>query len=65
MAFSEAPLTELDRIRLKKPISAKGRSFALGLLGTVVYGHGTAAYAIEFPGISDIFQIPAAFLEKA
>jgi hypothetical protein len=56
MAFSEAPLTELDRIRLKKPT---------GLLGTVVYGHGTAAYAIEFPGINDIFQIPAAFLEKA
>lgn len=56
---------ELDRVRLTKAITAKGRKFDPGISGTVVYCHGKDAYEVEFPGIKDFFQIPAGYLEKA
>lgn len=58
------PFYELDKVRLTKAITAKGRRFSPGLVGTVVYCHGKEAYEIEFPKISDFFQMPAGYLEK-
>ncbi len=60
-----APFGELDRIRLKRAMTVKGRHLASGATGTIVYCHGVAAYEVEFPDIHDIFQIPAEDLEKA
>jgi hypothetical protein len=56
---------ELDRIRLKRSMTVKGRRLASGATGTIEYCHGVAAYEVEFPGIHDIFQIPAEDLENA
>jgi len=55
---------ELDKVKLTKAITAKGKSFAPGIRGTIVYCHGTQAYEVEFPGIHDFFQIPAEYLQK-
>jgi hypothetical protein len=55
---------ELDHVRLTRAVSVKDRAFAPGLAGTIVYCHGVEAYEVEFPGIKDIFQIPAGDLEK-
>jgi len=63
-AAIQAALGELDRVKLTRAVSVKDRAFAPGLVGTVVYCHGAAAYEVEFPGINDIFQIPADDLEK-
>jgi len=60
-----APFGELDRIKLKRAMTVKGRRLASGATGTIVYCHGVAAYEVEFPGIHDIFQIPAEDLENA
>jgi hypothetical protein len=46
-------------------MTVKGRRLASGATGTIVYCHGVAAYEVEFPGIHDIFQIPAEDLENA
>lgn len=59
-------LAELDRVRLTKAVSDKGRQLAPGLKGTVVLCHGTEAYEVEFDAIGDdFFQIAAKDLEKA
>jgi hypothetical protein len=60
----QAPPRELDQVRLIKAMSVNDRALAPGLVGTIVYCHGIAAYEVEFPGISEIFQIPAGDLEK-
>jgi len=59
-----APFGELDRIRLKRAMTVKGRRLDSGATGTIVYCHGVAAYEVEFPGIHDIFQIPAEDLDN-
>jgi hypothetical protein len=63
-AAAQAALGELDRVKLTWAVSVKDRAFAPGLVGTVVYCHGATTYEVEFPGIDDIFQIPADHLEK-
>jgi hypothetical protein len=63
-AAETAAFSELDHVRLTKAVSVKDRAFAPGLVGIIVYCHGVEAYEVEFPGISDIFQIPAGDLEK-
>jgi hypothetical protein len=57
-------LRELDSVRLTRAVWAKNREFSPGVVGRVVYCHGAEAYEVEFPGISDIFQIAAEDLEK-
>ncbi len=59
-----APFGELDRIRLKRAMTVKGRRLDSGATGTIVYCHGVAAYEVEFPGIHHIFQIPAEDLDN-
>jgi hypothetical protein len=58
-------LHELDRVKLTETITAKGRILRSGLVGTIVYCHGSEAYEVEFPGISDFFQVPQGSLAKA
>jgi hypothetical protein len=58
------PLRELDHVKLIKAMSVNDTALTPGLVGTIVYCHGIAAYEVEFPGISEIFQIPADDLEK-
>jgi hypothetical protein len=57
-------LHELDRVKLVKAVSDKGRALGPGLQGTVVLCHGLEAYEVEFDGIDDFFQISAKDLEK-
>jgi hypothetical protein len=65
-----APAAKRDKVKLTRPITVKGHSFAPGLSGTIVYCHGTychgaAAYEVAFPEIRDFFQIPTETLAKA
>jgi hypothetical protein len=66
-AQHEAPpaLQELDRVKLTETVTAKGRVLRSGMEGTIVYCHGSEAYEVEFPGISDFFQVPRVSLIKA
>jgi hypothetical protein len=57
-------LHELDRVKLVKAVSDRGRALGPGLQGTVVLCHGAEAYEVEFDGIDDFFQISAKDLEK-
>ncbi len=55
---------DLDRVKLKSEFNVKGRKLSAGLVGTVVFCPEAEAYAVEFPGIKDFFQIPSGYLEK-
>jgi hypothetical protein len=55
---------DLERVKLKKELTVKGRTLPAGITGTVVFCYGAEAYEVEFPGIKDFFQIPAGYLEK-
>jgi len=55
----------LDRVKLVKAVSDRGRALGPGLQGTVVLCHGAEAYEVEFDGIDDFFQISAKDLEKS
>ncbi len=55
---------ELDDVKVTKPLVVNDHLLAAGMAGTIVYCHGVAAYEVEFPGINDIFQIPADHLAK-
>jgi hypothetical protein len=57
-------LQELDRVKLTKAVSDKGRALGSGSKGTIVLCHGTEAYEVEFDGIEDFFQISAKDLAK-
>jgi hypothetical protein len=57
-------LQELDRLKLVKAVTDKGRALGPGLRGTVVLCHGSEAYEFEFDGIDDFFQVSAKDLEK-
>ena len=64
-AGKTSSFNELDKVKLIKAMTDKGRRFAPGIVGTIVYCHSTKAYEVEFPGIHDFFQIPPEYLEKA
>jgi hypothetical protein len=60
-----ADFDELDKVKLTKTITAKGKTFPPGLEGIIGYCHGTEAYEVEFPGIHHFFfQVPFGSLEK-
>jgi hypothetical protein len=55
---------DLDRVKLLKSVTAKGKALDPGLLGTVVFCYGREACEVEFDAFDDVYQIPAEDLEK-
>jgi hypothetical protein len=55
---------DLDRVKLLKPVTAKGRVLEPGLLGTVVFCYDREAYEVEFDEFDDVYQIKAEDLTK-
>lgn len=48
---------ELDKIRLTKEFSDKGRYLNAGLIGTIIYRHKDRAYEVDFPCVQGFSQI--------
>jgi len=55
---------DLDRVKLLKSVTAKGKTLPPGLRGTVMFCYGKEDYEVEFDEFDEVYQIPAEDLEK-